>query len=275
MRAFPAYIMAATLYIVPRHMATKSTPPKAEPKAAAKPAPKPVPKSGKTYNTTLVSKAQGSAPPKKTLRSADARIKTRAGKPKSKDPVKGLQGPRTSLGQIAAGPDDPKYTDISPLVITAYLAALAVDGRPTKVARELRIHYMSIAALRKEDPAFLEAYSAAMSQAFEHHEDEVRRRAFEGYQRPVFQQGMLVGHITEYSDRLAEMMIRAGKPEIYNPKTIQVLEHSGSIGTKISQMTDEELNEEINKKLRLLGALPTTPQEIARNLRDAEGNADA
>lgn len=233
------------------------------------PSPKKPSRTGIAYGAVLVKKAKGTQPETKLVKSAAERKAAQLRNPsKSATPVKGLQGQRTSKGQIAAGPDDPKYTEITPLVIQAYLAALAIDGRPTTVAKELRVHYGSISALRREDPDFTAAFNLAMTQAFEFHEDEVRRRAFEGYLRPVYQQGMLVGHTREFSDRLAEMMIRAGKPELYNPKTIQVLEHSGQIGTRAGRMTDEELNDEINKKLRLLGSIPNTPQEIARNERD-------
>lgn len=135
---------------------------------------------------------------------------------------------------------------------------------PTLVARELRVHYLSLRVLYREDPTFKNSWDAAMVSAFEHHEDEVRRRAFTGYKREVYQQGMYVGSTTEYSDRLAEMMIKAGKPELYNPKTTTLVEHAGSVAVAYAHMSDDDLNAAINKKLSFLGVLPpNTGAELA------------
>lgn len=206
----------------------------------------------RTYNSRLVKQAKGEVPPPKAkvdkkghiTNPVEAGLRERASMRK------------TSSGQIAAGPDDPKYTPITPLVRTAFLAALATRGMPTVVARELRIHYLSLRVLYREDKEFKEAWDEAMGAAFAHHEDAVRIRAFEGYERPVYQQGMKVGTETVYSDRLAEIMIKAGKPETYNPKTVQTIEHAGQVGVAFSHLSDDELNAEINKRLRFLGALP-------------------
>jgi hypothetical protein len=175
------------------------------------------------------------------------------------DPPKPRKGAwpwhKTSEGLRAADYDDPKYTIMTPLVITAYLAALSVSGQPTKVAKELRLDYMFILDLKKSDNGFREKFDEAMRCAFEFQEDEVRRRAFQGYERPIYQMGKLVGHETVYSDALAMTMLKAGAPEKYNPKTIQTIEHAGAVGVTVAAMTDEQLNEAINKKLRFLGAM--------------------
>lgn len=224
--------------------------PKSPSKAPGRKAPSPkavVPtaKAQKPYAQRLAAKAKGQVkPPKRAVKAA----------PKI-DGKTGMHGARTATGAWAADPGDPKYTEITPLVITGFLAALAQCGMPTVVAREQRIHYMSLRALYREDEGFRQAWDAAMASAFEGHEDEVRRRAFQGYEKKVYQQGMLVGTQTEYSDTLAVMMIKAGKPELYNPKTVSLVEHAGSVGVAFASMTDEDLNKAINEKLAFLGVL--------------------
>jgi hypothetical protein len=173
-----------------------------------------------------------------------------------KDPRKAWPEHRTSHGFRAADYDDPKYTEITPMVVTAFMAALSVSGRATQVAKELRLDYMLIVDLRKHDPDFKQRYEEAMHAAFDHQEDEVRRRAFDGYERPVYQMGKLIGTETVYSDALAMTMLKAERPEKYNPKTIQTIEHAGAVGMVVAAMTDDEINDAINKKLRFLGALP-------------------
>lgn len=248
-------------------MATSKVPAKTT-KAAKPKAPGAIPKA-RTYDKKLAAQARGEIPPpsrsktKANLAAANGKANVNAQGKVTNKVAAGLQPAasmrKTSTGQIAAGPDDPKYTEITPIVITGFLAALSVTGRPTAVAREQRINYMSLRALYREDPKFKESWDSAMTSAFEHQEDEVRRRAFSGYERPVYQQGMLVGHTREYSDTLAVMMIKAGKPEIYNPKTTTLVEHAGSVAVAYAHMSDEDLNEAINKKLAFLGSIPTNP----------------
>jgi hypothetical protein len=46
-------------------------------------------------------------------------------------------------------------------------------------------------------------------------EDEARRRAVEGFLRPVYQGGKHVGDEQVYSDRLMEFLLRARRPTVY------------------------------------------------------------
>ena len=46
-------------------------------------------------------------------------------------------------------------------------------------------------------------------------EQEARRRAVDGYDRPVFQGGKLVGVVRVYSDQLTAMLLRGRRPQIY------------------------------------------------------------
>lgn len=48
-------------------------------------------------------------------------------------------------------------------------------------------------------------------------EDEGRRRAMNGIKRPIYQNGKLVGHVQEYSDRLLEVMLRSRRPQKFGP----------------------------------------------------------
>lgn len=52
------------------------------------------------------------------------------------------------------------------------------------------------------DPEFARGESEAMGVAKDMIEDEIKRRAIEGVEEPVYQGGKLVGHVRHYSDTL-------------------------------------------------------------------------
>ena len=49
-------------------------------------------------------------------------------------------------------------------------------------------------------------------------EDEAWRRAYSGTERPVFQNGALVGKTREYSDLLMELLLKGRRPEKFRDK---------------------------------------------------------
>lgn len=49
-------------------------------------------------------------------------------------------------------------------------------------------------------------------------EDAAIRRAVEGVEKPVYQGGVMVGTVTEYSDTLLGLMLRGKRPTVYNTR---------------------------------------------------------
>lgn len=74
-------------------------------------------------------------------------------------------------------------------------------------------------------------WKAAYADGVDVLEDEARRRAVDGIERPVYQGGVLVGAVTEYSDTLLAFALRGKKPETYNTERH---EHTGKDGAPIS-----------------------------------------
>ena len=97
----------------------------------------------------------------------------------------------------------------------AFLASLSegfsVGGSAIKAGMSRRAAY----EWREADEAFARDWDAAVEEGTELLEDEARRRAFEGTEKPVFQNGQLVGHIQEYSDTLLIFQLKARRPEKY------------------------------------------------------------
>lgn len=49
-------------------------------------------------------------------------------------------------------------------------------------------------------------------------EAEAYRRGVKGVQRPVYQGGALAGYVTEYSDLLIQLLLKANRPDKYREK---------------------------------------------------------
>lgn len=73
---------------------------------------------------------------------------------------------------------------------------------------------------RREDGTFADDFclrwETAMESGIDLLEDEAHRRAARGVEKPVYQGGMLVGTVTEYSDNLLMMQLKGRRPARYN-----------------------------------------------------------
>ena len=70
-------------------------------------------------------------------------------------------------------------------------------------------------------------------------EREARRRAMDGFARPVIYQGEITDTYLDYSDSLLTMLMKGNKPEKYKER----LEHGGAIGHPMT--LDEESKEDV------------------------------
>jgi hypothetical protein len=111
---------------------------------------------------------------------------------------------------------------------------LLSQGHTLAHVREvLGINRVTVFRWRQVDPSFAQAYSHAMEAGTDVIEQEARRRAVEGYDRPVFQSGKLAGFERVYSDMLAALLLRGRRPEIYRdtisrgPGTPSIIIHGG------------------------------------------------
>ncbi len=74
----------------------------------------------------------------------------------------------------------------------------------------------------KDSEPYQAAFAEAEACAVEIWEDECRRRAFKGVDEPVYQKGMLVGHVRKFSDLLAIFMLKGARPEKYRDNYVAV-----------------------------------------------------
>ena len=96
----------------------------------------------------------------------------------------------------------------------AFLAAYAEAGTVTHAAELAGVsrtaHYQWM-----EDAEYVERFREAERQACDRLEQEVRRRAIEGVEEPVFYQGKECGTVRKYSDTLLIFATKGALPQKY------------------------------------------------------------
>ena len=118
-----------------------------------------------------------------------------------------------------------KYT---PTKRKRFLEALEYNGNVTEAVKAARIDSRkTVYNWREKYPDFAEDWESAYQSAVDRLEQEAWRRATEGTEKPVYQNGQLVGHIQQYSDTLLIFLMKGHNPERYKDR--QTVEHSGGI----------------------------------------------
>jgi hypothetical protein len=130
----------------------------------------------------------------------------------------------------------------------------------------------------RTDPEFVEADAVARAEFSESLEEEARRRAVEGYDDPVYQQGRLVGHKRKHSDLLLITLLNGNMPEKYQRQSSR-LEITGPDGGPIqvrhglavASLSDAELAVIVQAALASQAArLPAPGPEVEGELVDEE-----
>lgn len=144
----------------------------------------------------------------------------------------------------------------SPAVEAEFLKSMAQGWSVSKSAWTAGIHSMtayrwkadSLASIRddgtyKDD--FCVRWAAAYEDGVDVLEDAAHRRAVHGVEKPVYQGGVMVGTITEYSDTLLNLALRGKKPERYNTERHEL---SGPNGAAIPMAMEIEFIDSKGKK---------------------------
>jgi hypothetical protein len=108
---------------------------------------------------------------------------------------------------------------VTPEKKLAFLSVLAATCNVTASAEAAGIHRKTAYEWRDEDPEFAAAWERAKDMGVEALEDEAHRRAFQGFDKPVYQGGAMVGTVREYSDTLSIFLLKAHKPTRYRENT--------------------------------------------------------
>ena len=108
-----------------------------------------------------------------------------------------------------------------------YLGAIKKYGTLSAGCRLAACSPNTVYQWRSEDPEFSGLEQRARETHFDSLEEEALRRGRDGVNKPVYQGGIKVGTIREYSDNLLSTMLRGGRPEKFRER--MDLKHSGGV----------------------------------------------
>lgn len=120
-----------------------------------------------------------------------------------------------------------------------YLAALEQDGEHTFARIAVGITSETIRQHRKKDEIFDQACEDAKQRYRKRFVDELVRRGVEGIEKPVFHEGVIVGHVTEYSDRLLLEHLKVVDHRYRNQLDVEVGAHITSTALNLETLQPE------------------------------------
>lgn len=102
-------------------------------------------------------------------------------------------------------------------------ALLDVGGIEGAACKIVGINHATLIRHKDKDPEFAKAVEEHKALSADTIEAEAYRRAVQGVDEPVFFNGVTVGHVKRYSDRLLDKLLTAAKPDKYgNKSTVSV-----------------------------------------------------
>lgn len=101
----------------------------------------------------------------------------------------------------------------------AFLATLSKTGQITAAAKSAGVVPRTAYNWRDGDPEFKKAWELALEDAADMLESVAIKRASVGVLKPVYQGGVKVGNVREYSDGLMTLLLKAHKPEKYRERS--------------------------------------------------------
>ena len=124
-----------------------------------------------------------------------------------------------------------------------FLVALETTGVVRVAAEASGVSRATLYRWREEDPEFATSWDRAIDSAADALEAEARRRGVEGWDEPVFHQGVQVATIRRYSDRMLELLLKAHRPKLFRDSAKVELSgpHGGPVATRTEHapLTDE------------------------------------
>jgi len=113
-----------------------------------------------------------------------------------------------------------------------YLRGFAVDCTLTSGCQAAKVAYRTVYKWRETDDEFVLRENALRTALADRLEAEAIRRAYNGYDRPIYQRGELVGVERVYSDQLLTLLLKSLRPEKFRER----IDVSGSVEQVVRQV---------------------------------------
>ncbi len=119
-----------------------------------------------------------------------------------------------------------------------FLECVAEGHTVKTAAKAINVSRTCVYNWRDEDKKFSQGWDDAILDGDDEFEEEARRRAIKGVKEPIVSGGMIIGEKLKFSDTLLMFLMKARRPDLYNPT--QKVDLSGNLA--LADMTDEQLN---------------------------------
>ena len=155
--------------------------------------------------------------------------------------------------QTSNGACKPK---MSPELRARFFEHLAESCNVTLSAQAIGMSRSHMHTLRRNDKTFAKDWDDAIQRATDALEHAARKRAMDGYQRPIYQRGELVGYEPCYSDNLMITLLKAHRPEKFRDKGFD-LPLGSEIVISLKTGKDDD-----NKDDGLIDVTPGAPEKL-------------
>lgn len=118
-------------------------------------------------------------------------------------------------------------TKMTPKRKAAFLKALACTGNVGDAARAARVNRTQTYAWRAQDLDFAAKWDDTIEHLIDAAEAELYRRGVEGYLKPVFQGGELVGEVQEFSDACLIFLLKCNRSKYHPVQKTALTDPSG------------------------------------------------
>jgi hypothetical protein len=122
-------------------------------------------------------------------------------------PVAGVPS-QTRVRRVPERTLQDRYLAALPACFTVSAALTRAGATPRELAR-----------WREQSGEFLVREQDARNQLADRLEAEAIRRAFKGVRVPVYQGGLLAGYVTQFSDQLLTLLLKAMRPDKYRERS--------------------------------------------------------
>jgi hypothetical protein len=126
----------------------------------------------------------------------------------------------------------------------AFLEHFARSGRVMQSCEAAGIHFTTHYHWKKHDKKYLAAVEQAEQIAADFMEDEIHRRAFDGFDHPVTYEGRITDTYKEYSDNLAMFRLKKLRPEYRDSFSMNQFSGPVQVNVKFSSNTYNPLEQE-------------------------------
>lgn len=128
-----------------------------------------------------------------------------------------------------------------------FLAELSRTANVTRSCEFAGISRTVVYDRKREDPEFLKQHDEAYRRGYEVLEEECQRRAFSGFEKPVFYKGKKVATVIEFSDPLAMFLLKGNTNGKFRERVETTSGDGGS--NRFSKLSEEDLEAELKRRL--------------------------